>query len=247
MFLQNVQVELAELIIENEMKTDLVQPAKNLIIYQNNLITHFVNALKYTYPLTEKLLGEEAFKALARDYIDSYPSTSGNLNDYGEYFAYFIAQYQGAANLVYLPEVAAFEWACHLIMQAADNAPLDPACLEPFTEEDKNNLRFQLHPASYLMACQYPLFKIIELCKGKINAIDSIEPEKRYLLLQRRNNEIALTTLSPAAYHFLQALSGNQSLLEAKQAALAIDPDFEGNHVLLDMIKNCSITDVIVY
>lgn len=180
MSLQNAQVELAELIVANQQQTDLVHPSANILIYHNNLLTHLINALKETYPIILQLVGLDSFKAAARDYIERYPSCSGNLDDYGNYFSDFITQYPPASRLVYLPEVAAFEWVCHLLYKAADPTPLNPVCS--------------------LMQFKYPLLDIIDLYKGKIGHIDSLETKQLNLLMVRQGDEIVLTPLSLADY-----------------------------------------------
>ncbi len=243
MSLQNVQAEFAELIIAKEQETDLVLPPANLIIYHHSLLSNLIEALKSTYPLTVQLIGETAFEVAARNYIEKYPSRSGNLDEYGEYFSHFIANYTPAAHLVYLPEIASFEWTCHIIYRAADSVPLDQEQLSQITEEDYPKLTFQLHPASNLMQFYYPILTIIDLCKGKIDQIDTLETTLTNLLLIRRDREIVLIPLELADYQFLLALQKGQQISDAIQAAIDIDPHFKLDDKLGTWINNNTIID----
>ncbi len=243
MSLQNAQVEFAELILTNEQTTDLVQPPANLVVYHHSVLSNLTNALKSTYPLTVQLIGETAFEAAARDYIEQYPSCSGNLDEYGEYFSYFIANYPPAFHLVYLPEVASFEWTCHIIYRAADTAPLNQEQLTQVAEEDYPRLTFLLHPASSLMQFHYPILNIIDLCKGKIDQIDALETTLINLLLIRRHREIVLIPLETADYQFLHALQHGQQISCAAQAAIDVDADFKLDDKLGTWINNNTIVD----
>ena len=50
----------------------------------------------------------------------AHPSRSGDLNDYGEDFADFLADYPHARELSYLPDVARLEWLVQIVYYAAD-------------------------------------------------------------------------------------------------------------------------------
>jgi hypothetical protein len=243
MSLQNVQVEFAELLVANEQSSELVHPAVNMLIYHNNLLSHLVNALNNTYPLIVKLVGEAAFKAAARHYIERYPSTSGNLDEYGEYFSDFIADFEPATDLPYLADVARFEWAAHLLARAADAAAFDPARLQQLTENDYATLHAVLHPACHLMQVQYPIPAIIDLCKGNLNEIDSLTPEKMHLLLSRRQHDIIVTTLTPAEFLFLEKSQHGNMLSDCLQSAINLDPSFVLAEKLVNWVKNQIIID----
>lgn len=121
MSLQNLQAELAEAILANDPATTIVLPVEHLRIYQNNIESNLVKTLKNTYPLITKLLGDDFFQTTACHYIAYYPSRSGNLHDYGEYFSDFLAEHPPVKHLCYLAEVALFEWSCHTLFVAADH------------------------------------------------------------------------------------------------------------------------------
>src|SRR3990167_10192357 len=107
----------------------------NLAIYRNNIFATLMHTLKATYPLTLVLLGKDFFAMAAREYIRQYPSRSGNLHDYGEYFGNFLATYQPVHELIYLAEVAEFEWAFHTIYHAPNHPPFAAHSLTSFQPE----------------------------------------------------------------------------------------------------------------
>ena len=60
------------------------------------------------------------FNAAVDAYVRACPSTSGDLNVYGDAFGEFLAGYPPAADLPYLPDVARLEWAVDEAGRAAD-------------------------------------------------------------------------------------------------------------------------------
>src|SRR3990167_8802339 len=110
--LLNDQLEFVEGILLDRETDFLINPAL-LGIYRNNIFTHLTQALKNIYPLIHQLVGDEFFQFCAKEYINQYPSGNGDLQNYGEYFNVFLADFTPAAHLIYLAEVATFEWLCH--------------------------------------------------------------------------------------------------------------------------------------
>lgn len=104
MSLPNVQAEFVEALLSKDSQSDLVEPAGNLAIYRNNMYSCLIDTMQNTYPLIQSLLGNDFFKMTAKEYIGQYPSRSGNLYDYGEYFADFLAEYQPVHHLIYLTD-----------------------------------------------------------------------------------------------------------------------------------------------
>lgn len=242
MSLPNLQAELAEAILAQD-HTMHIMPARNIQIYRQSIESHLIQALKDTYPLITKLLGDDFFQITAKEYIKRYPSRSGNLHDFGEYFSDFIAEYPPVRNLIYLAEVAQFEWICHSIYFAADACLFDIHKLEHFSAESFGQLHFVLHPAAQLMKSHYPLLRIIDLCKGEIDDTLNLNEGGVNLLIIRRHLELALVSLSASEFAFLSALQDNQPLREALKMATHLDTDFQIHEKLSAWIKDKIIVD----
>ncbi len=241
--LQDLQLELAEAIFSGDLHNDYVKPAHRLAIYQQHVFSHLTTSLKETYPYVLKLVGADCFHLLAQAYIQQYPSGSGNLNEYGEYFSQFINDYAPLNDHDYLSEVAAFEWACHIIFFAADHIGFDKHKLETLSPENYHSLHFVLHPANKLMACRYPLLRIIDLCEGQNNDEVNLNAGGLYLLILRQQLDTMLIPLSSAEFAFLTALQQQQSLEEALEAAMTKDLHFKLEEKLPRWIQGKVIVD----
>jgi len=95
-------------------------------VHRNNTMVSLVDALQSSFPVVAELVGETFFRAMAAVYVRQSPPTGPVLWRYGQDFDRFIAQFEPARSLPYLPSVAQVEAACALSLHAADHVPMDP-------------------------------------------------------------------------------------------------------------------------
>ncbi len=123
------------------------QPAaRRFGIYRNNVTVSLVNALSEVFPTVQNLVGEEFFRAMARLYVQDNPPTSRLLFEYGASFPAFIGQFEPAADLPFLPDVARLERLWLDSFHAADAAPLDGTILQRVAPEQLASLTFGIIP-----------------------------------------------------------------------------------------------------
>src|SRR5215831_4821759 len=91
-------------------------------IYRRAIFANYRKALAATYPTVQRILGEPVFASAVDAYVLAQPSTSGDLNDYGDTFGAFLAQHPPVAALPYISDVARLEWAIDEVNRAADAA-----------------------------------------------------------------------------------------------------------------------------
>lgn len=241
MLLHNLQAEFEECLLNADTHGDLLHPEQHMQIYRNNRIASLRRALINAYPLLVKLLGEDFFTVTANAYIEQFPSRQPDLNAYGEYLADFLSRHAPTKQLVYLPEVAAFEWACHQLCFAADHPALAISALQSIPPASYPGLRLTLHPASRLMQFQFPILQLIDLCHNRIDEIKDLDVGGVDLLIIRRDLDIKLVTLKPSEYAFLASVQHEQPLANALSAALILEPGFDLNAKLVQWVKDKTI------
>lgn len=77
-----------------------------LAVYRNTVIKGWVDALQANYPAACRLVGEQFFREAAAFYARRQPAGEASLLHYGADFAGYLAGYEPAAALPYLPGVA---------------------------------------------------------------------------------------------------------------------------------------------
>ncbi len=243
MQLLNLQSEFSERLLNQLPADGLVSPAENWFIHQQNRFTQLTHVLQSTYPLVAQLVGKDFFKLCAKEYIKQYPARNGNVHEYGEYLGGFLSEFPPVKELIYLAEVAEFEWACHLARIAADTKSIDWKMLNALIPEQYEKLYLVMHPSSQLMKFYYPILTIIEACKNNMIEQIDVNAGGSYLLIIRRELEICLAPLSLADFTILKAMQDGKSLADALKTTLAIDEKFDLEEKLAIWIKNQTLVE----
>lgn len=219
--------------------------AGRLQVYRNNVFVSLTQALADVYPVLVRLVGEDYFQQVARRFIRTHPSRSGNLQDFGRELAGFLGALPQARALPYLADVAALEWAWHEAFHAAGAPALDAARLATLPEETLGGLRFRLHPAARLLASRYPVLAIWEANQEGAPAAGevSLDAGSDWLLVTRRGLARSIERLSPGEYALLAALAAGAPLAEACQAAAAAAPGIDLEAAMGRFVGEHTITD----
>lgn len=207
------------------LATDTLQPATTdreqrveagLRIYRNNVIHSLTKALEAQFPVVARLVGAEFFGALARDYIRSEPPLQAALTLYGMTMPAFIRNSPACRPLQYLADVATLELLCQQALHAEDAAVLDPRILASVDPELLGDAHLHLHPSATLLQSPFPVHHIREEnLKDEPGSIN-IEPgTMHYMLVYRKNLEVIVVGLFPAAFKLLWLLWQDKSLLQA--------------------------------
>jgi hypothetical protein len=213
-------------------------------VYRNSYRGNLHDALAGAYPVIEQLVGKDFFRRLAREFIGQHPSISGNLHDYGAGMANFIAAFESVQKLVYLPDVAALEWACHRAYFEEDVAEFDIATLANVPPEHYADLILHLNPACRLLRSRYPIAAIwhahqpgapvdfrIDLEAGPCNA-----------LVSRKEGVVQVNALSDAEAAWLQGIWSGMPLGAATVAVLQQYSGFDLQSALLKLLQRGALS-----
>jgi hypothetical protein len=221
--------------------------AQHFQVYRNNLVESLTGALRAVYPVIEKLVGDGFFRYAAHEYLRDHRPRSGNLHDFGDAFADFLAGFEPAAGLPYLPDMARLEWAWHQSFHAADAPAFDLARLGAIPAEQHETLRFVLHPSAHLMASEFPVVRIFEINQEDYQgdaSVDLAEGGVQALVI-RRELTVVVEPLAAGEAGLLTALAAKQTLGDAVQAALTAQPDFDLTAALADHLRRGTLVDCI--
>lgn len=218
---------------------------QRLAIYRNNVFANLRDALRAVYPVVERLVGAEFFDHAANGFVRHCPSVSGDIEDYGEEFAAFLARFPGAEALLYLPDTARLEWAYHLVFHAADHAPLPLEKLAGVPPERYGQLRFRLHPASALLASDYPVHRIWETNQPDYRGDETVDLSLGgvKLLLLRRRFEVEMRPLGAGEFAMLTGFAAGRTVAEAYETALAAEAAFDLDAFLARHVTGGTVVD----
>lgn len=172
-------------------------------IYAQAVTATWVTALSQTFPAARRWIGEEAFYALARRYLATHPSRSGDLEQLGEGFPAFIAAgiEPEAAELA---ELCRFEWLVNQLRLAPDVEALGEARLASIDIEALAASRLRLIPRAALFASAH---SVVSCWNGE--AEPTWEADHVLLIFDEL---LTIRTLSSAQMSFFERLIGAPSL-----------------------------------
>lgn len=210
---------------------------KRFSVYRNNVVVGLTEALKSNFPAVTRIVGEEFFDAMARVFVASEPPTSPILLDYGAGFANFISEFEPAASLPYLPDVARLERAWLEAYHAAEAIPLTPEALTFIPGDRTADLTFSVHPSLRLIWSRFPILTIWQMNVGDgVPGPVDFAAGGEDVLLVRPAAEVEVRAMPPGGYEFVEALRLGQSLTGAMKIALGADPRFDLSGNIRDLI-----------
>ena len=220
--------------------------AGRLAVYRGNVYGNRTKALAAAYPIVRKIVGGDFFDAMAREYARLHPAASGDLNEYGERLAEFVAVFPHTQDLPYLPDVARMEWLAHRAYYAADATAFDPARLAGVPPSRYTDLRPALAPACALLESDWPLARIWTVhqddFEGKIEVDLDAGPDR--VLIHRPFWRVQVLALRPGDYRLLESASAGATLGRALEAAVEEEPGFDPAAALRGWIEAGVIVDL---
>lgn len=222
----------------------VAQPA--FAVYRNTVMKACIDALAANFPAVQRLAGEDWFLATAALYVAAEPPQDGRLLVYGAGFPDFLARFEPAASLPYLPGVARLDALWREAHAAADAAVLGPDVLAGLPPEALGALRLQPHPATR-WACfdAHPVFAIWQRNRNAADADADAEAEADAPLdwqgdgglLTRPTDAVRAEPLCHGGCALLDACAGGATLGEAAEGALAARPGTDLAGVLAQLLR----------
>jgi hypothetical protein len=195
-------------------------------VHRNNVIGGLVDALCDRFPVCLRLVGDEFFRAMTQTYVRSSLPRTPILYTYGEDFADFVASFEPASGLPYLPDVARLEYAAGRAYHAVDAAPLSLAAFRSLPSHRLATATVLLHPSAHVVRSAYPIVSI-----WRQNASDN-PPDTVVLdhgedaLIVRPRFEVEIRVLPPGGATFVEILMRGGAFGEAARYVLRQVKDF---------------------
>lgn len=196
-------------------------------VYRNNVVVGLSRALAERFPAVERLVGEAFFRACARVFVERHPPRSRLMMRYGQDFPAFLAGFEPAAGLPYLPDVARLEFALGEAYHAGDAEPVGVEALAAAATRDPLGLRLRLHPSLRLVASLHPVVTIWRMNRPGATPKPLERWEGETAIVARPALVVGVETAEPGYAAFLAALSRDPGFASAAEAAFSTDEAFD--------------------
>ncbi|MEL6582812.1 MAG: putative DNA-binding domain-containing protein [Pseudomonadota bacterium] len=218
------------------IRPDGTPAPKRFAVYRNNVVTSLIEALEAGFPITQKLVGDEFFKAMAGIFVRQHPPISPVMTQYGAALPEFLATFAPAASLPYLPDVARLEVLTRQSLHAADGQP-SPDALSQLPQEALGSAELFFLPSTRLMTSDYPVLSIAERTLGLSTA--PLPQTGEDLLLTRPQMTVTSHVMPNGGALFVQMLMNGTAL---GAAAEAMPEGFDLSTTLTALLASQAIT-----
>ena len=208
---------------------------RRFAVYRNTVAASLIEALAARFPVVQRLVGEDFFRAMARAYVAEEPPRSPLLFHYGKSFPDFIDGFASAAPLPYLADVARLEFARGLAYHAADAEPLAAAAFAALDSGRLAEFKVRLHPSVFIVSSAYPIISI-----WTANQAETVSPlrhrGREAALIARPFLEVTTRRLAPGTDGFLMALKAGSTSGEAVEAGHKASRNFSAAEALATLV-----------
>ena len=220
--------------------------ARGLAIYQNNLLATASRALKITYPVIDKLLGDEALRLLARQLLKKTPPASGDWADWGEDLNELLIASPLTDEYPFLPDIATLEWLLHQASRAPETA-FKSETLSLLVGTPLETLMIQMAASVQLIESDYPIdiiWRAHQETHGQFSLDTNhlAEELNRHqgpcrLLIYQQHKQPHMQRISATEYKWIRDIFEDHNLDEL----LDRHPNFEFSHWLSTALENQKI------
>jgi hypothetical protein len=215
-------------------------PSRRFGVYRNNVYAGLIDLLTGRFPVVTRLVGEEFFRAMAREYVEHEPPSSAVLLRYGGGFADFIAGFPPAATVPYLADMAALEWLRHSAYHAADAVPLPLQALASAADHAADAV-LGLHPSLGVARSTYPIVSIYEVNAESGDVTHARLAGSEDALVARSGLNVEILRLPEGGAPFILALKNGKTIGEAAILALRESSAFDLKANLVGLMASGAI------
>jgi hypothetical protein len=201
---------------------------RRMAIYRANMVASADKALSAAYPVIRQVVGEAFFHGLAREHQRVTPSTSGDLTSFGARFDAFLAAFEHAQDMPWLPDFARLEWAVHRAYGAADAPDWDVAALAAIPPERQDAIRFQWSPGLAVVRSGHPVVRVWTIHQPGFDGAFEVDwTVAQTALVARDGFAVTVSDCGVADATFIEASLAGAPLGDAASATLERHPDFD--------------------
>lgn len=218
------------------------EAARRFAVYRNNVAVSLAEALSRRFPVIERLVGTDFFRAMSQVYLQSHRPKSPVLHEWGDGFPDFLADFAPLAAYPYMADVARIEVARGRAYHAADTAPIAPDCLLA-AASDPGTARLGLHPSVQVLRLDHPAASIWAANQPGANtkSLATSGPELA-LILRNTAFEVPVSVLASGDASLIANLQQGRALLEAAECAAEAEPEHDPQPILIRLMQAGVIT-----
>lgn len=221
------------------------RPERRFGVYRNNVAIALTGALAARFPVCEQIVGAAFFTAMAHEFMRLHPPLSPLLLAYGDDFPAFVADFEPARELPYLPDVLMLEVARGRAYHAEDRAPLEASDLAAVAPERLGDVVLRPHPSLSVLRSAHPAVTIWAMNSGETELAPIDDWCAEDALVVRPEMIVNIHRLPPGGASFVGSLAAGRTLAEAVAVATDDSPDFDLSANLAGILQAGAFTAIL--
>lgn len=216
---------------------------KQIGIYRTQYIRRHINSLREDFETGEALLGEAKFRALAEEYVRTFPPTHDLLGEFGERFPDFLRT-KGVEAVV--EDAALLDNAVRVSFEAADHSPVAASVLAGVAEDAWTSARLEIAPSLRLLQLRSHVYLVRQAVRAGEAPVHP-KAENVAVVVTRQTGGVEFFVLDPIAARLLSKVIAGQPLGAACEETVAeTGAPFDVAPYFTDWVRLGWIVDVIV-
>lgn len=185
-----------------------------LTVYRNNVRAAYLCVLAQTFPVLQRLVGEEFFRYLAHAYFHACTPRSPLVVRYGEKMPTFLETFAAAEGYPYLPDIARFELAWLEAYHAPEAEPLTAAQFAKVASGAADATCFAPHPSLRLLSSPWPVHTIWDHNRrANPGSLDAPAGGENTIIVRPRQ-QVETSLISACGVRIIRALIEGRSFAE---------------------------------
>lgn len=217
---------------------------KRYNVYRNNVTSSLIDALAQIFPATQRIVGEEFFRDMARVFVRNAPPQSRLIFQFGEGFDDFVRGFEPAQSVPYLGDVATIERKWLNAYHAANAAPLAGDALATIPPEILGDIVLEKHPAADIFTSPFPAVSIFSANRAQTEMPKRALDDREEALIVRPHLEVLVLNIPHGHASFFAALFSGKTLGEAATLALESEPSFDIGAAIAGILQSGAFTHI---
>ncbi len=213
-------------------------------IYHDIYYSKLASALAKTYETVAWVLGPDLFHDITARYIESQPTVTFRLSEYGANFSEYLSLTSKTRGITFLQDLAKFEWLLKEVNNATSPTPVPLENTHAL--EHSNNFRISFISAMGVFQSMYAVSELWNRRKEPRYVYEEInwnQPES--ILIHKKDGKILVESLDPTHAEIILDLQEGKSISEALSGFSEIISPAD-NAKLFSILTTAGIIDDII-
>jgi hypothetical protein len=198
-----------------------LKPQQRVEIYVDAYLARLVDALHDDFPAVTRFLGHRAFHALARAYLEKYPSRSWSLNPLGRRLPEFLSGNVRVPKREAVRALAAVEVAMAEVFDETAASPLTPADFATLDAVQFITSSLSFVPTFRLLQVDYDVNPYIDAVRQERDQTPPLRKKRSWIAVYRKDFKVWRLDLREPAYQGLSVLRQKGRTVSSAVAAIA--------------------------